>query len=90
MQKRSVYILVLQNGSAARFQVDVGPLGECSAVCGGGVAQRSLQCMDTAFSLPVDMSYCHLDLSSLSSLTEPCNPQGYARMITRYGAADAP
>ncbi len=69
----------VQAGSAARYELEVGPLGECSAACGGGQAQRSLACMDTIIGLPVDMSLCNLDIASLSNLTEPCNTQGCAQ-----------
>ncbi|CAL8467725.1 g7263 [Coccomyxa elongata] len=41
-----------------RYKVQVGPLGECSATCGGGLAQRSLSCIDAALGLPAELSKC--------------------------------
>jgi hypothetical protein len=35
----------------------VGPWGNCSLPCGGGIAQRSVQCMDE-LGQPFDKSYC--------------------------------
>jgi hypothetical protein len=65
----------MQGGASPRYEVQTGPLGECSATCGGGQAQRSLSCFDAVLGLPVELSMCQLDPSSLHNLTQSCNTQ---------------
>ncbi|KAK9909309.1 hypothetical protein WJX75_000310 [Coccomyxa subellipsoidea] len=64
-----------EGGASPRYEVQTGPLGECSATCGGGQAQRSLSCFDAVLGLPVELSMCQLDPSSLHNLTQSCNTQ---------------
>lgn len=64
-----------QVGPAARYQVSVGELGQCSVPCGGGQAERPIMCTDSASGLPVDMSMCNLNISALPVLVQGCNTQ---------------
>ena len=62
-------------GLTARYQVSVGEIGQCSVPCGGGQAERSIMCTDSASGLPVDMSMCNLKISALPMLVQGCNTQ---------------
>ena len=70
-------------GSDSRYLLQLGPSGECSAPCGGGTREKSLACMDTVLGLPVEMTMCSLNSSTLGQLSEPCNSQQYAPVLTR-------
>ena len=65
----------LQVGPAARYQVSVGDLGQCSVPCGGGQAERPIICTDSTSGLPVDMSMCNLNITALPMLVQSCNAQ---------------
>ncbi len=59
----------------ARYSLEMGPAGECSAPCGRGTRQRQLSCMDMLLGLPVEMTQCSLNSTIMSQLSEPCNMQ---------------
>ncbi len=64
-------------GSDSRYLLQLGPSGECSAPCGGGTREQSLSCIDTVLGLPVEMTMCSLNSTTLGQLSEPCNTHQY-------------
>ena len=73
-----VFDLLMQvAGSDSRYLLQLGPSGECSAPCGDGTREKSLSCMDTVLGLPVEMTMCSLNSTTLGLLSEPCNTQQY-------------
>ncbi|KAA6429297.1 MAG: type 1 repeat-containing [Trebouxia sp. A1-2] len=85
----------------APFVLNFGTYGDCSAECGGGNATRALTCVSQAYGLPVELSNCQYNMSTIANLTgksssfwyaKSCNtaPCGqYSFVVGPYGSCSA-
>jgi len=53
----------------APFVLNFGTYGDCSVECGGGNATRALTCVSQAYGLPVELSNCQYNMSTIANLT---------------------
>ena len=53
----------------APFALRYGTYGDCSVQCGGGNATRALTCVSQAYGLPVELSNCQYNTSTIANLT---------------------